>query len=52
MKDGWYRLPTIDPSLYGGELESIGENDIDDDDHNEDIKGNIRLVNGLETFAL
>ena len=53
MKDGWYRLPTIDPSLYGGELdESIGEYDDEDEDEDEDTKGNIRIVNGFETAAL
>ena len=44
MRDGWYRLPTLDPTLYGGEFNPVEEED--------DVVANVRVVGGMETGEL
>ena len=51
MKDGWYRLPTLDASLYGGEFRP-GTNGSDDGDDHSELGADIRTVNGMEVGDL
>ena len=45
MQDGWYRLPTLDPTLYGGEFKPMEEED-------EEIVATVRIVGGMQTGEL
>ena len=47
MQDGWYRLPTLDASLYGGEFRPETNSNDGDDDHSE-FDVDVRMVNGME----
>ena len=42
MSDGWYRLPSVDASLYGGENRARGTDDIDSD---QDVT--VRIFRGM-----
>ena len=48
MSDGWYRLPTLDASLYNGELRHGTSGSDDGDDHSEELDAGVHMVSGME----
>ena len=52
MKDGWYRLPSLDESLYGGKYSNTTNKRDSIDDRSTDTSIPIRLVNGMEVGVI
>ena len=47
MKDGWYRLPCLDESLYRGKYSNTAQKD-NDDNHRTNTRIKTHFVNGIE----